>query len=100
MNHDIFVKLNYKTIGEFKSLILDREKRGLKKDKYIMCTGKYDKDGWTFIFKANSMEEAEEIISINSKNIDRDNINKESRKDKIAKFIDNDRVQIPYFIYN
>ena len=65
-----------------------------------MCTGKYDKDVWTFIFKANSMEEAEEIISINSKNIDRDNINKESKKDKIAKFMDNDRVQIPYFIYN
>lgn len=25
MNNDIFVKLNYKTIGEFKSLIIDRQ---------------------------------------------------------------------------
>ena len=95
MNHDIFVKLNYKTIGEFKSLILDREKKALTNDKYIMCTGKYDKNGWTFIFKANSMKEAEEIISINSKNIYR---NKENKRNNIINFIENDTVQIPSFI--
>ena len=30
MNNDIFVKLNYKTIGEFKSLIVDRQHRDLE----------------------------------------------------------------------
>ena len=56
MNNDIFVKLNYKTIGEFKSLIIDRQHIENEKEKYLMCTGKYDKNGWTFIFKANSMK--------------------------------------------
>lgn len=97
MEHDIFVKLNYETMGEFKSLILDREKKNLKNDKYLMCTGKYNKNGWTFIFKANSMKEAEDIISINSKNIYREN---EIKKNKMINFIENDRVQIPSFIYN
>ena len=68
MNNDIFVKLNYKTIGEFKSLIIDRQHIDNEKEKYLMCTGKYDKNGWTFIFKANSMKEAEEFINNNSLN--------------------------------
>ena len=66
MNNDIFVKLNYKTIGEFKSLIIDRQHIENEKEKYLMCTGKYDKNGWTFIFKANSMKEAEDFINNNS----------------------------------
>ena len=98
MNHDIFVKLNYKSIGEFKSLILDREKKGLTNDKYLMCTGKYDKNGWTFIFKANSIQEAEEIISINSKNAYKKR--EENLKTNIINFIETDVVQIPSFIYN
>lgn len=100
MDHDIFVKLNYKTIGEFKSLILDREKKSLKKDKYLMCAGKYDKSGWTFVFKASSLKEAEEIISINSKNVYEKNEVKEKLKVKKMSFMDNDIVQIPSFIYN
>ncbi|GAB6168674.1 hypothetical protein JCM1393_11340 [Clostridium carnis] len=65
-NNDIFVKVNYKTIGELKSLIIDKELNLSKNEKYILCTGKYNKDGWTFIFKANSISEAEELINRNS----------------------------------
>ena len=36
-----------------------------------MCTGKYDKNGWTFIFKANSIKEAEDFIDNNSRVINR-----------------------------
>lgn len=66
MNNDIFVKLNYKTMGEFKSLIIDKQHTDSENSKYMICTGKYTKDGWTFIFKANSIKEAEEFISKNS----------------------------------
>ncbi|ATD56150.1 hypothetical protein BTM21_11985 [Clostridium chauvoei] len=87
MDSGIFVKLNYKTIGEFKSLIIDRD--GIKKDydKYLMCAGKYNKDGWTFVFKANSMKEAEELINTKSINT--------SRVVNNAHIIDNDKVHIP-----
>ena len=43
MENEIFVKLNYKTIGEFKSLIVDRQHKKCDDKKYLMCTGKYDK---------------------------------------------------------
>ncbi|WP_300383644.1 hypothetical protein [Clostridium sp.] len=103
MKNDIFVKLNYKTIGELKSLIVDREHKDEYYDKYLMCTGKYDKSGWTFIFKANSMEEAEEIINnSNKRSLNRNKIN----EDKILMGSKNiseiikpiDRIQIPAFI--
>ena len=55
MNNDIFVKLNYKTIGEFKSLIVDRQHENKHNNKYMICSGKYDKNGWTFVFKAGIM---------------------------------------------
>lgn len=64
-SNDVFVKLNYKTIGEFKSLIIDRELDSSEEHKYMMCAGNYNKDGWTFVFKANSIKEAEELISNN-----------------------------------
>ena len=103
MKNDIFVKLNYKTIGELKSLIVDREHKDKDYDKYLMCTGKYDKNGWTFIFKANSMEEAEEIINNSSKKrlyknkIKEENILMMSKEvNKILSPIE--RVQIPAFM--
>ena len=71
MENEIFVKLNYKTIGEFKSLIVDRQHKKCDDKKYLMCTGKYDKNGWTFIFKANSIKEAEDFIDNNSRVINR-----------------------------
>ncbi|MGL4773045.1 MAG: hypothetical protein ACRC2K_05700 [Clostridium sp.] len=66
MNNGVFVKLNYKTIGEFNSLIIDRQGKFNQNDgKYIMCAGKYDKDGWTFVFKARNFKEAEELTNKN-----------------------------------
>ncbi len=96
MNNDIFVKLNYKTMGEFKSLIVDRQHINNATEKYLMCTGKYDKDGWTFIFKANSMKEAEDFINSNS-------LNKSKRiiKNVIgnkSSIIDNEKISIPAWI--
>ncbi|MGG7179130.1 hypothetical protein ACQPU1_16220 [Clostridium paraputrificum] len=62
-NNDVFVKLNLKNIGEVRSLIVDKD--GLvdyHKEKYLMCAGKYDKNGWTIVFKAKDYKEAEYII--------------------------------------
>lgn len=96
MNNDIFVKLNYKTIGEFKSLIVDRQHISNVTEKYLMCTGKYDKDGWTFIFKANSMKEAEEFINSNSLNKSKSIIkNVIGNKSSI---IDSEKINIPAWI--
>ena len=61
-----------------------------------MCTGKYDKDGWTFIFKANSMKEAEEFINSNSLNKSKSIIkNVIGNKSSI---IDNEKISIPAWI--
>lgn len=62
-NTDVFVKLNLKNIGEVRSLIID--KGGVEegsKEKYMICAGKYDKTGWTIVFKAKNYKEAEYII--------------------------------------
>lgn len=96
MNNDIFVKLNYKTIGEFKSLIVDRQHKNYDNNKYMICTGKYDKDGWTFVFKANSLKEAEDFIDRNS--IKKTNIiSRRSIEDKIA-LMNSDKIHIPAWI--
>lgn len=60
---DVFVKLNVKTIGEVRSLIIDKD--GLNKsydERYLMCAGKHTKEGWTIVFKAKNYKEAEYII--------------------------------------
>ncbi|HEY5524438.1 MAG TPA: hypothetical protein VIK26_03765 [Clostridium sp.] len=62
-NNNVFVKLNLKNIGEMRSLIVD--KGGLEegsKGRYMICAGKYDKNGWTIVFKAKNYKEAEYII--------------------------------------
>lgn len=62
-NNDVFVKLNLKNIGEVRSLIVD--KGGIynnENGRYLMCAGKYDKTGWTIVFKAKNYKEAEYII--------------------------------------
>lgn len=62
-NNDIFVKLNLKNIGEVRSLIIDKNSSNDRdSNKYLMCAGKYDKNGWTIVFKAKSYKEAEYII--------------------------------------
>jgi len=103
MKNDIFVKLNYKTIGELKSLIVDREHKNKDYEKYLMCTGKYDKNGWTFIFKANSIEEAEEIINnSNKRNLHKSKVKNEEvlmgSKQVNEIFHSIERVQIPAFM--
>lgn len=61
---DVFVKLNLKSIGEVRSLIVDKEGFGkYYTDKYLMCAGKYDnRNGWTIVFKARNYKEAEYIV--------------------------------------
>ncbi len=62
-NNDVFVKLSLKNIGEVRSLIVDKQGFYNSQDgKYIMCAGKYDKNGWTIVFKAKNYKEAEYII--------------------------------------
>lgn len=96
MNNDIFVKLNYKTIGEFKSLIIDRQHMDKEADKYLMCTGKYDKNGWTFIFKANSIKEAEDVINNNSLRTNRNTV-KNAIENNIT-LMDSEKIHIPAWI--
>lgn len=65
-NGNFFVKLNCKNVDNIRSLIIDRqENHGYNHDKYIMCAGKYGKDGWTLVFRARSLEEAEELANLN-----------------------------------
>ena len=96
-NRGIFVKVNYKNIGELNSFIYD-SMNGISKnkDKYVMCVGKYNKDGWTMVFKAKSIREAEELLSINS-------AKRELAKKKNllhSQLIENDRVLIPSWMCN
>lgn len=63
---NFFVKLNCKNIDNIKSLIVDRQGYYInQKEKYMMCAGKYDKNGWTLVFRARTFEEAEELASLN-----------------------------------
>ena len=63
---NFFVKVNCKNMDNIRSLIIDREVKSKgKKDKYIMCAGKYDKNGWTLVFRAKSFKEAEELANLN-----------------------------------
>lgn len=96
-NRGIFVKVNYKNIRELNSFIYD-SMNGINKnkDKYVMCAGKYNKDGWTMVFKAKSIREAEELLSINSA---RRELAK--KKDLLhSQLIENDRVSIPHWMCN
>ena len=93
----IFVKVNYKNIGELNSFIYDSMNGVNKnKDKYVMCAGKYNKDGWTMVFKAKSIREAEELLSINSAKRELD------KKKHIlqSQLLENDRVSIPSWMSN
>lgn len=94
---DIFVKMNYKNIGELNSFIYDNMNgRNKSEEKYVMCAGKYDKNGWTIVFKAKDINEAEELLNRNS--VKRD-LNK--KKDLMnSSIIENDRVLIPSWMSN
>ena len=61
-----FVKVNCKNIDNIRTLIIDRQENYNKRqDKYIMCAGKYDKNGWTLVFRARNFEEAEKLANLN-----------------------------------
>jgi hypothetical protein len=63
---NFFVKLNCKNVDNIRSLIIDRQQNYSNlQEKYIMCAGKYDKNGWTLVFRAKSFEEAEELANLN-----------------------------------
>ena len=68
MNNEgnFFVKLNCKNIDNIRSLIVDRPIKDINKNgKYIMCAGKYDKNGWTIVFRTKTYQEAEKLASLN-----------------------------------
>jgi hypothetical protein len=63
---NFFVKLNCKSIDNIRSLIIDKQGNYIKQqEKYIMCAGKYDKNGWTLVFRAKSFKEAEALANLN-----------------------------------
>lgn len=63
---NFFVKVNCKNVDSIRSLIIDKQESYKRKDeKYIMCAGKYDKNGWTLVFRARTFEEAEELANMN-----------------------------------
>ena len=63
---NFYVKLNCKNVDNIRSLIIDRQEKYINQQgKYIMCAGKYDKNGWTLVFRARSFEEAEELAKLN-----------------------------------
>lgn len=68
MNNEgsFLVKLNCKNMNSIRSLIIDRQTKNIdKKEKYILCAGKYDKNGWTFIIRTNTYEEAKKLANLN-----------------------------------
>lgn len=93
----IFVKVNYKNIGQLNSFIYD-SMNGINKnkDKYVMCAGKYNKDGWTMVFKAKNIREAEELLNINSAKME------SNKKNNIinTQIVETDRVLIPAWMCN
>lgn len=99
MDRGIFVKLNYKNIGELNSFVYDCVNGVNKnKDKYVMCAGKYDKEGWTIVFKAKNIKEAEELVSINSARRE-----EEAKKQELVKaqlLAESERVTIPAWLHN
>lgn len=86
----IFVKLNYKNIGELNSFIYNnKELTEESYNKYVMCAGKYDKNGWTIVFKAKNINEAQQLVERN--NNKRNNMNR-------LQNINNNKVLLPEWI--
>lgn len=63
----IFVKINYKLDLESKKNIKETRLSYSESNspKYLMCGGTYNKNGGTFIFQANDLEEANVIVKNN-----------------------------------
>lgn len=63
----IFVKINYKLDIESKTKIKEKKMnyKEYNSSRYMICGGTYNKNGGTFIFQANDLEEANKIINDN-----------------------------------
>lgn len=63
----VFVKINYKMDRENKTYIKDNvaNSRVVSFGKFLLCGGKYNKNGGTMIFQVGDLKEAEEIINNN-----------------------------------
>lgn len=63
----IFVKINYKMDMESRNRIREKKMnyKSNNSSKYLLCGGTYNKNGGTFIFQADSLEEAQLIVSDN-----------------------------------
>jgi hypothetical protein len=86
----IFVKLNYKNIGELNSFIYNnKELTEESYNKYVMCAGKYDKNGWTIVFKAKNINEAQQLVERNN--------NKRNNMNRLQNINDN-KVMLPEWI--
>lgn len=66
-NSGLFVKINYKLNGENKKYIRENSNRWERENrsKYLLCGGKYNRNGATIIFQVNNLSEAEDIINNN-----------------------------------
>ncbi|SHE40129.1 hypothetical protein [Clostridium fallax] len=66
-NVGIFVKINYKLDEETKKHLKNTscKYRETNLSRYLLCGGIYNKNGGSFIFQANSLKEAENIIKNN-----------------------------------
>ena len=63
----IFVKINYKMDMESRNRIKEKKMnyKNNNSSNCLLCGGTYNKHGGTFIFQADSLEEAQLIVSDN-----------------------------------
>ena len=65
--NDLFVKINYSREGNDSSAIIctANTDKVNHSSKYLICGGKYNRNGGTIMFKAKNIEEATEIANNN-----------------------------------
>lgn len=66
MEENILIKLNFKDLKEFMSLIENNKAMSVSKNmsnKNLLCAGKCDKDGWTVILKEKDYRQVQGILN-------------------------------------
>ena len=66
MEENILIKLNFKDLKEFMSLIENNKAMSVSKNmsnKNLLCAGKCDKDGWTVILKEKDYRQVKNILN-------------------------------------
>lgn len=66
MEENILIKLNFKDLKEFMSLIENNKAMSVSKNmsnKNLLCAGKCDKNGWTVILKAKDYRQVQGILN-------------------------------------